>query len=104
MNAEIAILKAIKLPYSARFVMKMIKTMVLSQVCVMRCVAMHFRYAATKGGTTCLCGNGYNKQGESTGCDRGCSGDKNEICGGTNSISVYQIYPKEWETGMGEFT
>ena len=43
-------------------------------------------------GVECYCGNsGYDQFGISTDCNVPCSGDSKRICGGDDSLSVYEI-------------
>ncbi len=62
---------------------------------------MGHQHAVTKSGTECYCGDSFNREGIGGLCHKACSGDADEICGGTNRLMVYRIYPLLWTTGLG---
>lgn len=65
-----------------------------NQQCVSSCRERGFAYAGTQYGSYCFCGNSYGRYGSLSGgegrkCDMRCSGDGNQICGGSWANSVY---------------
>lgn len=61
-----------------------------SQLCVSTCRDKGFSYAATQYAGHCFCGNKYGVSGPATNCDTKCTGNRDEICGGTWANSVYK--------------
>lgn len=61
-----------------------------SQLCVSTCRDKGFSYAATQYAGHCFCGNKYGASGPATNCDTKCTGNRDEICGGTWANSVYK--------------
>lgn len=59
------------------------------QRCVEVCAAKGFKYAGVQYAQSCLCGNTYGKFGAASNCNMACTGDRNQICGGSNANSVY---------------
>jgi len=59
--------------------------------CVALCANKGLKYAGAQFGGQCFCGNQYGKYGQSNACDAKCSGNPNEICGGTYANSIYQV-------------
>ena len=59
------------------------------QICVGLCVDSPF--FATQFGAECWCGSSdnYDRHGSSTQCNMDCAGTAGEICGGSNTASVY---------------
>ena len=45
-------------------------------------------YAGTQYSKECFCGNEYDRYGEADNCDMTCSGEKDQICGGSWAMSV----------------
>ncbi|MFT5661382.1 MAG: hypothetical protein ACI9TV_002028 [Sulfurimonas sp.] len=62
-----------------------------NQLCQKTCADKGFQYAATQYGSHCFCGNSYEKYSTSNNRNMGCSGNKNETCGGGWANSVYKI-------------
>ncbi len=64
--------------------------------CQNSCASRGFVFAGTQYGRYCFCGNRYGRFGPSTNCNRVCSGDNAEICGGSwaNSISRSGAEPR----------
>jgi len=62
-----------------------------SQLCVSTCRDKGFSYAATQYAGHCFCGNKYGASGPATNCDTKCTGNRDEICGGTWANSVYKV-------------
>ena len=55
-------------------------------------VIVGYTYAGMADGNKCYCGNsGYDQFGISTDCTIPCIGDFNHMCGGDDSLSVYNI-------------
>jgi hypothetical protein len=59
------------------------------QHCIQSCAAQGFKYAGVQYGQSCLCGNSYGRFGQANNCNMRCTGDGNQICGGSNANSVY---------------
>ena len=64
--------------------------------CIATCANKGYEYAATQYGSQCFCGNdGFDKHGKADNknnkCNMQCSGDKNAICGGSWTNSVYKV-------------
>lgn len=62
-----------------------------AQLCVSTCRDKGFSYAATQYAGHCFCGNKYGASGPATNCDTKCTGNRDEICGGTWANSVYKV-------------
>ncbi len=62
-----------------------------AQLCISACRAKGFSYAATQYAGHCFCGNKYGAAGPATNCDAKCTGNRDEICGGTWANSVYKV-------------
>ncbi|KAG4436351.1 hypothetical protein IFR05_008172 [Cadophora sp. M221] len=61
------------------------------QDCVAFCKGNDYQYAGLEYGEECFCGASVNNiQATETDCDSPCAGDKTEICGGFNRVSIYQ--------------
>ncbi len=59
--------------------------------CQSFCLQNNYGLAGTHNGTDCSCGNGlqsYSAVG-ATGCDTPCAGNSSEICGGKDTLSVW---------------
>ena len=59
------------------------------QRCVATCRQRGFPYAGVQYGESCLCGNSYGNFGAATNCTMPCTGDRAQVCGGSNANSVY---------------
>lgn len=62
-----------------------------AETCQKFCIDNNYGLAATQNGDTCYCGNGlqsYSAVGQNS-CNVPCAGNKTEICGGANSLSVW---------------
>jgi choice-of-anchor C domain-containing protein len=57
--------------------------------CIDLCSQKGFKYAGVQYSSYCFCGNSYGKYGVANNCNMKCSGDQNQICGGTWANSVY---------------
>jgi len=62
-----------------------------TQMCIAACKKAGFTYAATQYAAHCFCGNKYGALGPSDACNARCTGNKDEVCGGTWANSVYKI-------------
>jgi len=62
-----------------------------TQICVAACRNAGFAYAATQYAYHCFCGNTYGAHGRSEACNARCTGNKDEVCGGTWANSVYKV-------------
>jgi len=61
------------------------------QKCIATCRSRGFAYAGTQFAAWCFCANGYGRYGPADNCDMKCSGDPNQICGGSWANSVYSV-------------
>jgi hypothetical protein len=64
------------------------------EACTALCKAEGYKIAGVEYGAECFCDNAFRNGGlpetdSITKCDMACSGDPNEICGGSNRLSVY---------------
>lgn len=64
-----------------------------SSYCYNQCISRNYKYLALFNHSQCFCGNDdpTSSQPLSNSCDAYCLGYSQEICGGANSYSVYQI-------------
>lgn len=61
------------------------------EVCMAECKGNGFRYAGLEYYGECYCGNAVNGLSiDESQCNFPCTGNKSEVCGGGNIISVYQ--------------
>jgi hypothetical protein len=61
------------------------------QGCMAECKGNGFRYAGLEYYGVCFCGNSVSgAQLDESKCSFPCSGNKSEVCGGDNTLSVYQ--------------
>ena len=70
------------------------------QMCLSICRSRDFAYAGLEWQTECYCGNIPRLPFEwawPEKCDDRCSGNSNQICGGTNAISIWQVPPKTFD-------
>lgn len=61
------------------------------QTCIAICRSQGFAYAGAQFAAWCFCANGYGRYGPADNCDMKCSGDPNQICGGSWANSVYSV-------------
>lgn len=61
--------------------------------CVAYCKSKGFKYAGTQWGKYCGCGNSYGKFGPATNCDKPCTGNPKEMCGGGLANTVFDANP-----------
>lgn len=62
-----------------------------TELCLSLCLSGGFSYAGTQYASSCFCGHSYGRFGAADNCNMPCSGNQNEICGGTWSNSVYKL-------------
>ncbi|HEX7883880.1 MAG TPA: caspase family protein [Afipia sp.] len=62
-----------------------------TQLCVSTCRDKGFSHAGTQYAGHCFCGNKYGAAGPATNCDTKCTGNRDEICGGTWANSIYKV-------------
>lgn len=62
-----------------------------TQLCVSTCRDKGFSHAGTQYAGHCFCGNKYGAAGPASNCDAKCTGNRDEICGGTWANSVYKV-------------
>jgi hypothetical protein len=65
------------------------------QKCIDYCQKRRFRYAGTKDGTYCSCGNGpdLGPRLELSNCEQPCSGSMTNFCGSEESQNIYDARP-----------
>jgi hypothetical protein len=59
--------------------------------CVSLCRDKGFKFAGTQYSSWCFCGNAYGKSGKASNCNMKCSGNSNQICGGSWANSIYSV-------------
>ncbi|PAA81169.1 hypothetical protein BOX15_Mlig028452g3 [Macrostomum lignano] len=61
-------------------------------LCLNRCSELGYKYAGLQEGNTCYCGNSYGRygKGDPTICFTMCSGNSNQMCGGTHYNLVFE--------------
>ncbi|XP_014668701.1 PREDICTED: uncharacterized protein LOC106809975 [Priapulus caudatus] len=57
--------------------------------CIKACFDGNFTYAGVQNGGECRCGDTYGGYGESNNCNRACTADQREQCGGPNANSIF---------------
>jgi len=62
--------------------------------CFQFCRSHDHRYAGLQYGSECWCSDTYGKYGTSNRCDKPCTGNAEQICGGPMANSVYDVSPK----------
>ncbi|XP_060599742.1 uncharacterized protein LOC132753301 isoform X2 [Ruditapes philippinarum] len=62
------------------------------KACKEYCLSAGFRYAGTKAGFDCYCGDTIRKKQLAVGCYERCPGRLDEFCGGISEISVYDTW------------
>jgi hypothetical protein len=62
-----------------------------TEKCIATCQSKGFSYAGTQFSSYCFCGNSYGRFGKSDQCNMRCTGNQNEICGGSHANSIYKI-------------
>eukprot|EP00118_Oscarella_pearsei_P013888 m.115146 g.115146 ORF g.115146 m.115146 type:complete len:2509 (+) comp37534_c0_seq1:25-7551(+) len=64
--------------------------------CRQQCYAKGYKYYGVEYAYECFCDNNYGKQGlmGNLDCNSQCLGDKSQMCGGPNRISIYGPVPK----------
>lgn len=62
-----------------------------TQLCISTCREKGFSHAGTQYAGHCFCGNKYGAAGPATNCDAKCTGNRDEICGGTWANSIYKV-------------
>ncbi|KAL9006808.1 MAG: hypothetical protein Q9188_000419 [Gyalolechia gomerana] len=63
-----------------------------SSNCVEHCDSIGAKYAGTENGGQCFCGNELVNSASHPGkCNSKCTGDDNEICGGSAHLSIYSL-------------
>lgn len=65
------------------------------QTCSERCSSENYSYTGTQFASECFCGESYDKHGtrNKSDCNKPCTGNGQESCGGANAISVYHTCP-----------
>ena len=66
-------------------------TAMTNKLCADTCAGRSFKYAGTRYGENCFCGNTYGQYGLSKHCTIRCTGKTDEICGGGGANSVYSL-------------
>ncbi|KAI1839981.1 hypothetical protein JX265_013597 [Neoarthrinium moseri] len=70
--------------------------------CQAACVAAGFNYSGTEFGNQCFCGTTISNGGaqvDPSGCNKACSGNSTQICGGAGTLSVSIITPRWQKVG-----
>ncbi|KAK9413595.1 hypothetical protein SUNI508_11804 [Seiridium unicorne] len=70
--------------------------------CQAACVSGGFNYSGTEFGSQCFCGSTISNGGaqvDSSGCNKTCTGNSTETCGGSGTLSVYVITPTWQKVG-----
>ncbi|CAM9477545.1 unnamed protein product [Ectocarpus fasciculatus] len=70
------------------------KNTMTNEVCMDICAQGGFKYSGTQYSNQCFCGGwdaDHLQHGESANCHSPCSGDENEICGGSWCMSVREL-------------
>ena len=65
-----------------------------TEICIKYCSDLNFDYAATQNSSYCYCHDSYGtfgRENNTCNCDKKCSGDSTQMCGGTNLNSVYEL-------------
>jgi len=64
-------------------------------VCMELCINAGYKFAATQNGNMCFCGNSFGKYGKAgkgkDACNKICTGDAPQRCGGPLTNSIWQI-------------
>ncbi|KAJ8317368.1 hypothetical protein KUTeg_005272 [Tegillarca granosa] len=64
-----------------------------NDMCIAWCRGYQYRFAGTKEGNMCSCGNEFYEKHEikknRTECNKKCSGNKNHKCGGSSKVSIF---------------
>jgi len=66
--------------------------------CVDMCTSKNYLYAATQNGDTCYCGQSYGGAGLALNlyvCDMSCAANKEQICGGDFTNSIFETRAKK---------
>ncbi|CAH1775123.1 unnamed protein product, partial [Owenia fusiformis] len=93
------------LPYQIRL------NNITPEKCMRECRMANFTYAGLQAGTTCWCGNTYNKYGihpqctandNSVCCSTPCGGDASKTCGQTGANHVFNIQGLAYSNWYGE--
>ncbi|KAL4888328.1 WSC domain-containing protein [Aspergillus ambiguus] len=65
------------------------------EACQAACAGEGYTYAGMEYGTQCFCGTAIGDRSTlvDAGCDTPCPANPSEICGGSNSLSLYAIVP-----------
>jgi hypothetical protein len=61
------------------------------KICSDICKLEGYKFAGLQYSSYCFCGNNYGKYGMANNCNMPCSGNKNEICGGSWANSIYAV-------------
>ncbi len=61
------------------------------QLCMRECARRGFSYAGVQANSYCFCGNSYGRYGGAPNCNLRCSGNSNQICGGSWANSIYSV-------------
>lgn len=61
-----------------------------TQLCVSTCRDKGFSHAGTQYGAHCFCGNKFGKFGAADNCNAKCTGNRDELCGGTWANAIYK--------------
>ena len=70
------------------------------QMCLSICRSRNFEYAGLEWQNECYCGDNINESvawAWQEACKDKCAGDSNQICGGSNAISLWKVPPERLE-------
>ncbi len=72
------------------------------QKCINECARRGYKYAGLQYSIACFCGNSFGRFSKANNCNMPCSGNKNQICGGSWANSVYKILNPKTEISYPE--
>ncbi|KAI9565171.1 hypothetical protein GHT06_008947 [Daphnia sinensis] len=58
--------------------------------CLAQCKLLQYKYSGIHGGRQCVCASSLADQSANDTCSLHCASDSSKLCGGPNSMSVYQ--------------
>jgi len=61
------------------------------QSCIDMCRGEGYSYAGLEEGSDCYCGDSYARYGPGDKCDKACTGDSSQICGGHFNYNAYSV-------------
>ena len=61
--------------------------------CFEFCRIAKFKYAGVQNGQDCWCSYTFRKHGTASNCDKPCTGNGKQICGGWYANNIYDLLP-----------